>query len=83
MNFKFEDASAMFTARKILNVAFHFLENRYTTKTVTTTLDHDKNIFMVTVLVDFQYSDEIDKLSECIELMNDLDLFQREQEEEK
>jgi len=81
IQFKFKDANAMFTARKILMAGFHFLDDAYNTETVETTLDHDVNMFFVTLSINFSESSDTHKLESCVELFNELDLFLEEDEE--
>lgn len=82
IQFKFKDANSMFIARKILMAGFHFLEDAYDTETVETTLDHEVNMFFVSLSINFSQSSDTHKLENCIELFNELDLFLEEQEPE-
>ena len=83
IQFKFKDANSMFKAQKILTASFHFLDEKYTTETVVTNLKHESNIFNVVLRINFSDSSETHKLENCIELFNELDLFQEEEEEEE
>lgn len=80
IQFKFKDANSMFIARKILMAGFHFLEDAYDTETVETTLDHEVNMFFVSLSINFSQSSDTHKLENCIELFNELDLFLEEEE---
>ena len=81
IQFKFKDANSMFIARKILMAGFHFLEDAYDTETVETSLDHEVNMFFVSLSINFSQSSDTHKLENCIELFNELDLFLEEDEE--
>ena len=72
----------MFTARKILDASFHFLDDEYNTETIETDLDHEVNMFWVTLSINFSKSSDLHKLQNCVELFKELDLFQEEDDEE-